>query len=132
MGRKYTPYELVFGKRARTLDFLARNCIDPVYNIDSFAKEAKYRLQLAHRHARALLDESKKVVKEWYDRTARELRLTPGDRVLMVKEDRNKREPVYDGPFEVIRVEGVNVVMKGVTGKEKTVHKNRVRKYLID
>ena len=132
LGRKYTPYELVFGKRARTLDFLARNCIDPVYNVDSFAKEAKYRLQLAHRHARALLDESKKVVKGWYDRTARGLRLTPGDRVLMVKEDRNKREPVYDGPFEVIRVEGVNVVMKGVTGKEKTVHKNRVRKYLID
>lgn len=64
---RYSPYELVFGKLANSMEFL-ENEIQPLYNIDNYAREIKYRLQVANKRAIELLDVMKKKNKYYYDK----------------------------------------------------------------
>lgn len=125
---KYSPFELVFSKKPCVLDILERNEIDPVYNIDNFAIEAKFRLQLAHAHARELLELAKSRNKQIYDRNANPLQIKKGDKVILTDDEHHKFQPVYKGPFLVEEVEEYNVKIKDLkTNKVKIVHKNRLR-----
>jgi len=125
---KYSPYELIFSKTPCVLDVLTPNVIDPVYNIDNFAVEAKFRLQLAHAHAQDLLLISKIRNKAHYDKNIKPINVTPGDEVLITNDGRRKFEPVHKGPFIVERVEEHNVLVKDPkSNKTKMIHKNRLR-----
>ena len=127
---RYSPYELVFSKAPRVLEVLEKCEIDPVYNIDDFAIEAKFRLQLAHVHAQELLQKAKVRNKRYYDQHAKPLQVQPGDKVLLTNDGRHKFDPVHLGPFLVERVEDLNVYIKDIkTQKSKVVHKNRIRTY---
>lgn len=52
MVHNYCPYELVFG-RTNNLprNFTYVTSIEPIYNIDDYAKESKYRLEIAYKRA---------------------------------------------------------------------------------
>ena len=39
----FTPFEMIFGKVAKPLESFGKHTIDPVYNIDNYCREAKYR-----------------------------------------------------------------------------------------
>lgn len=125
---KYSPYELVFSKTPCVLDILKTNIIDPVYNIDNFAIETKFRLQLAHAHAQDLLLKSKLRNKVYYDKNADPMMVKPGDEVLIINDGRRKFDPIHKGPFIVEKVEEHNVVVKNPKSqKTKVIHKNRLR-----
>lgn len=54
---KFTPFELVYGRKTRTPEctMTGRGRVDPVYNIDNYANEAKFRLQMTAQLTKKLL-----------------------------------------------------------------------------
>lgn len=128
---KYSPFELVFGKINNPPDILKNNIIDPVYNFDSVATQFKFNMQLAHKHAKLFLNNSKIRTKQYYDKQANPLNLKINDTVLVTDETRTKFNPLYKGPFKVVNIDSHNVtIFDPNTKKTKVVHKNNVRKYL--
>jgi hypothetical protein len=103
------------------------------YNYDDYLAELKGRLQSAHEVARQKLLASKEKSKLYYDRNTKELDIQVGQKVLLydetVRRGRSKKlTPQFIGPYEVLAVEGVNVVIKRGRASQK-VHVNRIRPF---
>lgn len=102
-----------------------------MYNTENFAIEAKYRLQIALKHAKDLLNKSKLYAKNHYDKKMRPLEIKIGDKVLVRDITCNKTtDPMYKGPFVVSEIKEFNLILKNEnTQKIIEVHKNNVTKY---
>lgn len=124
---KYSPYELVFSKKCNNFENINLNVIEPLYNIENYALECRYRLQMAHMEASKLIEKMKATNKKYYDRNLNILDVKRGDKVLLKKEPQNKHSNIYDGPFDVELVDNCNVTIL-YKGKNLTVHKNRLIK----
>jgi len=60
MTHDYCPYKLVFGRTANLpIQFNSVDNIGPLYNLDDYAKESKFRLELVHKRARLMLYNNK-------------------------------------------------------------------------
>ncbi|XP_067620910.1 retrovirus-related Pol polyprotein from transposon 412 isoform X12 [Eurosta solidaginis] len=126
---QFSPYELVFGKKATLPNELTKEKIDPIYNVENYAKEVKFRMQKTHKMAQNLINKNKLQSKNLYDKTARPLIVKIGDRVLLQKEPHHKHEKIYQGPFIITKINEPNVtIFDEVKNKEKVVHKNRLSK----
>lgn len=126
---KYTPFELVFGKKCNLPEF--DNKIDPVYNIDNYVAELKYKLQHASKAAREMIIKHKNDNKKCHDKNARPLELQINDKVVLCENNRHKHEAIYSGPYIVEEIFDENVkISNPSTKKDKIVHKNNVRKYM--
>lgn len=129
----YCPYELVFSKLPQKL--LQINEVDqisPLYNVDNYAKEAKYRLEIALKRAQLLLNKHKEKQKENYDRNTLDYNFTIGDLVLLKNESGHKLDKKYIGPYKIKNIllrENVNII-DPKTNKEQIVHKNRLKIYV--
>ena len=127
---KYTPYELVFGKKCKIPSNLVKE-IEPMYNFDDYSKELKFRLQKAHQDAHCNLVASKLKRKDKYDKNANPIVYKKGDLILVQNETGDKLSVVYNGPFEVLEEETPNV--KAIkNSRQVTVHKNRTKLYHKD
>lgn len=127
---KYTPFQLVYGYTPNEIPFLHTDKIDPVYNIDSFAIETKYKLQNAQKLANELLQRAKRQSKALQDANSRPINVKIGDTVMILQENRHKHEALHRGPFHIIDINEPNVtVIDKTSNKTKTVHKNNIRKY---
>lgn len=72
---KYTPFELVFGKKREKPHVLNSNRIDPIYNIDDYSLDLKYKLQQANKMASELIEHSKSKAKNVFDKQIRQLNI---------------------------------------------------------
>lgn len=124
---KFTPFELIFGKKAYLPEQL-KNKIEPIYNIDDYSKEFKFRIQKTHEIAKKLLAKYKENMKTNFDKTAKPLLLGKNDEILIRKEPYDKFKPIYDGPFKTIEIKEPNVIYLDNNNKVKEIHKNRVIK----
>lgn len=125
---KFTPFELVFGKNAN-LPNETNNNLEPIYNLENYSKEVKYRLGKSNCLAKQLIDKHKARNKACYDKSSKPINLKLNDIVLLQKQPYNKHESIYEGPFIVTKMDGANVtIFNEKTKQEKTVHKNRIRK----
>lgn len=126
---KYSPYELVFGKKAELPSEARKQTIDPIYNIENYSNEVKFRLQKTHILANSLIEKHKLKNKDLYDKYAKPIVLDINDNVLIQKQPYNKHSKIYDGPYIVKSIDGVNVtVYDKIAKKNRTIHKNRIRK----
>jgi len=126
----YTPFELVFAKKADIPEMLNGSRVDPLYNIDAYDQEVRFRLQLAQKSAREYLEKAKRDRKVQADLRANKIDLAPGDLILVSNESRTKLDSWLTGPFSVIAVDGPNCTIRDNKGKHTTIHKNRVKKYV--
>lgn len=130
LDHKYSPFELVFNKKPVFPEDLLKNEVDPVYNIDNFVKEARYRLQTAHMHARSLIEKMKLRNKLYHDKTVKPLRINIGEKVLVEREPYDKHKPIYSGPYVVKNIPYPNLVLLDEkNNKLKIIHMNRIRNY---
>lgn len=129
LGEKFTPFELVFSRKANLPTDLFSNGVEPVYNVDNYIKEAKYRLQKAHEQAAQLLEKSKIRNKILYDKNTDPIKISIGDRVYVNQMPYNKHKPIRTGVYDVIAVKHPNVEIRNPkTGKNQLVHKDRITK----
>lgn len=126
---EYTPFELVYARKNNPIEYMQSNRVEPMYNIDNYAYESKYRLQVAAQAARRLIENSKIRSKIEYDKRINPIDLKIGDRVMERDMASHKHEPLFRGPFIVDRIEGSNVtIVDTTTNKSRIVHKNKINK----
>lgn len=127
---KYSPYELVFGKRCNIPSNLTDR-LDPLYNFENYPNELKYRLQKSQLEAKCNLENSKQLRKLCYDTYTNIVNYNQGNLILVKNEAcKTKLDPLYLGPFEVIKDVDPNVLIK-YNNLEKLVHKNRTKLYKL-
>jgi hypothetical protein len=124
---KFTPFELVFGKRCKVPSNLLSH-VEPLYNYENYPLELRYRLQVAQKEARENLINSKIIRKEKYDIKTKHILYKPNDKILIRNENRDKMSSVFSGPYNVIRDLSPNVEISK-NGKLELVHKNRTKPY---
>lgn len=125
---KYTPHELVFGKRCILPGNYNSGVIDPLYAHDNYALELKYRIQVAQKDARDNLIQSKVKRKTKYDNITNPVYYNKGDYLLLKNPTGSKMDQLYLGPYKVLEDMNCNVkILKD--GKDDIVHKNRTKHY---
>ena len=123
---------MVFSKVPNTFkDFNEVDTITPLYNVDDYAKEAKFRLEIALKRAKLLLDTNKIKQKNNYDKDILDYNFKIGDLVLLRNDIGHKLEESYKGPYKIKNIDlrnNVTIVDKK-NNKEQVVHKNRLKLY---
>jgi hypothetical protein len=126
---RYTPYEVLFGRKAKIPGQLQQTPT-PVYNFDDIVQDIKRRLQECHAIARANLKQTKQ------DRVARQTskvnmpKISTGEKVLLKNEKASKLDPIWLGPYDVVEVDpnGSNVTIRITKKKKIKTHVNRLKK----
>jgi len=91
MAHDYCPYEQVFSKTNNLpKQFNSIEKIEPIYNIDDYAKESKLSLEVAYKRARIMIKEYKKNHKILYDQKINNIDISVGDQVLLRNETGHK------------------------------------------
>ena len=116
MAAGYSPFELLFGHRARISPALQAQPT-PRYNYDDDVSELRRRLHSAHAVARESLLHSKVRSKVDFDKKAVPITLQVGDKVLLFDESirrgrSRKLIAQWVGPYVVLSVDGVNATIK--------------------
>lgn len=125
---QYTPFELVFGKICRIPSNLDVDVVDPLYNVDSYPLELRYRIQTSQKEARKNLINTKIARKQQYDKNVNPITYKKDDLLLLKNETGNKLNSIYSGPYKVLRDLTPNVeIIKN--GHVDVVHKNRTKMY---
>lgn len=127
----YTPYELIFGRKAILPHDLEPNrpISEPIYNLDEYYNELKFRLQNTNKIAYQNLVNKKEERQIIVNNQTNPIDIKIGDMVYITNENRRKLDPFYIGPFEVIKIEDPNCTIKNtLTQKQNTIHKNRLIK----
>lgn len=127
INHEYTPFELVFGKKANQIENLT-DPIEPIYNIDDYVKILRRTLQTALHNTQTFIDKIKRRNKTYYDRKLNEIQINIGDLILVKKEPYNKFGPIFSGPYKVKEVEQQNVIFE-INNKKNKIHKNRIVKF---
>lgn len=125
-----TPFELVYARTPISPEYLRSYRTDPIYNIEDFAKESKYRWQEASRAAHELLIKNKIKSKLSLSGNLNPIDVKLGDKVLLIDETRRKHDPIFTGPYTVTQINHPNVTIVDEQSKStKTVHKNRIAEF---
>lgn len=123
----FTPFELIFGKTCNTFEFCNNN-VDPLYNFDSYQKELKYRLQVTHNNVMQTLNKEKIKRTNAANNNINITDIKIGDTVYLKKENRQKLDPVYNGPFLITKINTPNVTIINADNREQEVHISRLIK----
>lgn len=123
----FSPYEIVFNRSVPLPHEIFDGRVDPLYKVDDYVFESKYRLQLVHEKTKELLEKIKVRNKEYYDKKCRPLDVKIGENVLLEVEPYNKHAAKYKRCV-VKNIIGENLEIETENKKVETVHKNRVRK----
>jgi len=126
---KYTPYELVFGKKP-IIPSAFLQAPEPLYNYDDYALDLKRVMQETHRTARDNLIEKKNTNKKYYDQSTNPLELHVGDKVLL--KEQNKKNTLcsnWTGPYEITMIhDNENITIKKGR-RDYRIHVNNTKKY---
>lgn len=95
----FTPFELEYARKSLVPDFLKLDKIDPLYNLDNFALEVKYRLQATAEAARLLLNKNNIRSKTTYDNHINPINIKLHNMVMIRNEARHKNDAIYKGPY---------------------------------
>ena len=123
----YTPFELMFGRAATFRNSKVFSEMTPLYNLDNYAQEMKFRLQMAYERTRGLIEKDKqRRVDKDLTTNFNSIRLRIGDKVKLKVESRSKLEPFYDGPYIIESINENNNITINKNDKKQIVHKNRL------
>jgi hypothetical protein len=128
---KYTPYEVLFGRKANIPGKLQQKPV-PLYNYDDLIHDIKKKLQECHEVARSNLIKTKqKRIESQRDKFHMPV-FREGDKILLKNEKTGKLDPLWLGPYKVIEVDhkGSNAVIELTNKKRQKVHVNRLKAYL--
>jgi hypothetical protein len=124
---RYTPYEILFGRKCNIPGILQKG-VQPLYNHDDIVSVIKRQIQEASEIARSKLV-SFKVKQNEKDKKIGQC-FQVKDLVWLRKEQRNKIDPYWEGPYEIQEIKYPNAEIQKVGKRKHTlVHMNRLKPY---
>lgn len=96
----YTPYELVFGRKANIPQSILETRVEPLYNLDDYYSELKYKLQKTNEVARKYLIDQKIKRTNELNQNIRPVHVSIGDIVYITNENRKKIRPTLFRTFQ--------------------------------
>lgn len=126
----FMPYELVFGNKPNLPSSLHTDP-EPFYNYDDFSLEMKNKLQISWKIARENIIQNKEKSKVYYDKKTNFIKFKINDLVLLKSEknSHSKFEHLWEGPYEIIEINGPENSTIRIKNKNKLVHNNRLVHY---
>lgn len=124
---KFSRYELTFRHPVNLPNEIV-NKINPVYNLDNYWKELKFRFQIAHKETAAILEKIKARSKVQYDKSIHPVSFKIGDKIKIQKDPYDKFKHIHQGSFEMVEINEPNVTVN-MNGQKYIVHKNRILRY---
>ena len=94
----YTPYEVLFGHKCNLPGALQKG-LSPTYNYDDVVSMIKRRIQEASQISRSKLIKAKS--EQSKNEKTKGTCFQKNDLVWLSKEQRNKLDPLWEGPFEI-------------------------------
>jgi len=130
----YMPFQLLFGRLPNLPGILQRRPPSVFYAYDTYVKELEARLQSSYAMARQNLESSKVQNKRHYDQYVHVPRFKIGQQVLVkdesVRRGRSKKlEAPYVGPYEIVKIEGPNLLLRTKRSKIMKIHANRAKPF---
>ncbi|CAK9834497.1 Retrovirus-related Pol polyprotein from transposon 412 [Anthophora retusa] len=128
-GTLYTPHELIFGHKARVPSAFSYETPVEDETYASYLQKLETKLTESRAIAAANLNIAKQKSKRYYDRKLNTKEFSEGDLVYLLREPtKGKFDKQYSGPHRVSRVlDNHNVRLTLDTGRERTVHKNKIK-----
>lgn len=131
-GTKHTPYEMVFGKIARTPSNFPLDELDKLATYDDYLTRLVTQIHEIQHLGRINLIASKEKAKEYRDRRMNPVTFKVGEPVFLLKGPKpGKLGDQYTGPFEVLELLEKGNLRIQLKGKTCVVHPERVKKSLI-
>lgn len=126
----FTPFELVFGHKANLpQNLIGTQTIAPVYDINQYYNELRFKIQNSNNIANHNLIEHKEKRQIVANNSLNPINLEVGDKVYLKNENRKKLDPFYTGPYIVSEMKIPNsTIVHPITNKPLIVHKNRLIK----
>lgn len=128
IDHNFAPFELIFGKTLNAFELCKNQQIDPLYNLDSYLNELKFRLQVTHNNVFQTIQNRKQKRTNKLNQTVKPTDLIIGDIVYLQIENRQKLQPVYSGPYQIETLNDSNAIIIHHNGKRQEVHKSRLIK----
>ena len=129
---KFTPYEVLFGRRAYLPSSFSSKP-NFIYSYDDYIEELKYKLKTVFKSARENLLQNKERSKVTYDKKTKERPFKVGDLVYLTNDasrpNRSKKlSSSYTGPYEILeQTSPVNFSIKISNKRSVIVHCNRLK-----
>lgn len=124
---RLAPMEVLYGFASEIPCNLKRDP-EPVYNLDSYCNELKYKLRTMYGIARQNLLKKKVTAKLYYDKKCVIPIFKVGDKVLRINKMRSsKLSSKYEGPYVVTKIDSPTNVTIKKGHKELRVHKNLLK-----
>ena len=134
----FAPVELMYGRTVRGPMHILRELWTKDIDEHEVKSSYQYVLNLRERpeNTLKLLEDQLKLSQAkqncYYDERTNVRRVPPGDKVLvLLPTDTNKLLLQWKGPYDVTRVVGLNDYKALMKGKEKTLHANLLKKYVV-
>ncbi|XP_058448821.1 uncharacterized protein LOC131428795 [Malaya genurostris] len=127
----YTPFELLYGKRANIPNSIYKYDNDGLYYED-YVNEMRSTFKRLHTQARENLVNSKEKRKELYDRSSNEWQPMWGDLVLVKANPTGagqKLQSLWRGPYEVVALPSEQTTTIKNGNRLEKIHNNRLKKY---
>ena len=106
---KFTPYELIYGKKARQPSSMVPN--DSLNTYPDFVHNLMNKLINIREIGRNNLENSKLRQKHYYDRKISPVQYHRGEEVMLLKPKRNKFSNEYDGPYVIMDVHTAQTIV---------------------
>lgn len=127
---KYSPFELVFGKKANFPFDKVLKSKDPVYNFDNFYYVLKNNLQTLLSKSQIILENEKCKRTSKINSNLKPLNFKLNDLVLLKLHNRKKLDPLFTGPFKILEINEPNVKLLDIAkGTTQTVHMSQITNY---
>jgi hypothetical protein len=123
---------LLFGSLPNLPGVLQSQHPSVFYTYDRYVKELEARLQCSYRMAHRNLEPAKAANKRHYDQHVYVHKFNIGERVLVkdesVSRGRSKKlQAPYVGPYEIIGIQGPNLLLRTRGSKTLRIHANRAK-----
>lgn len=103
--------------------------VEPVYNLEAYKNELRYKIQKSNCLAREKLIAQKLMRSQKSEQTSNPIEIQIGDQVYLTNENRRKLDSFYNGPYLVTQIDNQNCkIQHQTTNNSLIVHKNRLIK----
>jgi hypothetical protein len=128
----YMPFQLLFGRLPNLPGILQRQPPSAFCAYDTYVKELEAVVQSSYAMARQNLEISKAYNKRYYDQFVYAPKFKIGEQVLVkdesVRRGRSKKlEAPYSGPYEIVGIEGQNLLLRTKRSKTLKIHASQAK-----